>query len=254
MAFNVNNLNLAKFNAASAGTGSFVVSGPVTGYQTPLTAGASNFNYHYRAESADLTQWEIGLGTYTSSTVSMSRSIIINSVGGTSAINFTNAPIVGMGIILTEDIQGTGQILGTTTNDSAATGNVGEYVSATLGSSVAVALTTTATSNLTSLSLTAGDWDVHSNIGFFPGSSATVVDLLRGSIGTSSNAIDATVGREMTYRFVSGTGGIGNPCEFFATTDRFSSSISFTVYLNVNCFFTVNTLSAYGRVWARRAR
>jgi len=251
---NVNNLDLAKFTAVSAGTGSFVVSAAVTGYQTPLTAGASNFSYRYRAESADLTQWEIGTGAYTSSNVTLSRTPLINSVAGTSAINFTLAPQVGMGIILAEDFMGTGQILATATNDSATTGNVGEYVSATLPSSSATALTTTVTATLASMPLGAGDWDVHANLGFTPASSATSIDLLRGSIGTSSNAIDATIGRQMARRYASGLGSLGNLNEFLTTTSRITSSSSFTAYLNVNCFFSVSTLSAYGVIWARRPR
>lgn len=96
--------NVTKFSAVSAGTGSFVVSAAVTGYQTPATASAvTAATYSYRAESADLTQWEIGTGVYTSSNTTLTRSPTINSVAGTSAINFTLAPQVGL-VVLTPDI------------------------------------------------------------------------------------------------------------------------------------------------------
>jgi hypothetical protein len=96
--------NVTKFTAASAGTGSFAVSAAVSGYQTPATATAvSGATYSYRAESADLTQWEVGTGVYTSSNVTLTRSPTINSVGGSSAINFTLAPQVGL-VVLTPDI------------------------------------------------------------------------------------------------------------------------------------------------------
>ncbi len=46
------------FIPASSGTGNFVVSSAVTGYQTPASAGAVNASvYSYRAESSDKTQW-----------------------------------------------------------------------------------------------------------------------------------------------------------------------------------------------------
>lgn len=96
--------NVTKFSAVSAGTGSFVVSAAVTGYQAPVTATAvSGATYSYRAESADLTQWEVGTGVYTSSNTTLTRSPTINSVAGTSAINFTLAPQVGL-VVLTPDI------------------------------------------------------------------------------------------------------------------------------------------------------
>jgi len=96
--------NVTKFTATSTGTGSFVVAAAVTGYQTPATATAvSAATYSYRAESTDLTQWEVGTGVYTSSNVTLTRSPTINSAGGSSAINFTLAPQVGL-VVLTPDI------------------------------------------------------------------------------------------------------------------------------------------------------
>ncbi|VIO73896.1 hypothetical protein [Bradyrhizobium ivorense] len=98
-------LDVCRFTPASGGTGSFVVSSAVGGYQTPATAGAVNgATYAYRAESADLSQWEIGYGTYTVSTTTLARTTILtNSSGNTSAINFTVAPQVAL-LALAEDL------------------------------------------------------------------------------------------------------------------------------------------------------
>lgn len=84
------------FVPTTGGTGNFVVSSAVTGYQTPASAGAVNATvYSYRAESADKTQWEEGFGAYTVSTTTLARSTITaNSSGGTTAINFASAPNV----------------------------------------------------------------------------------------------------------------------------------------------------------------
>ncbi len=58
--------------------------------------------------------------------------------------------------------------LGTTTNDNAANGDVGEYVEASVTSgSGGISLTTGNAKTVTSISLTAGDWDVTSLISFF---------------------------------------------------------------------------------------
>lgn len=89
-------LDACGFIPASSGTGSFVVSSAITGYQTPAGAGAVNAAvYSYRAESADKSQWEEGSGAYTVSTTTLARTTITaNSSGGTSAINFSAAPNV----------------------------------------------------------------------------------------------------------------------------------------------------------------
>lgn len=88
----------SKFQAVSAGTGSFVVSSAVTGYQTPNAAGSqTSATYHYRAENADMSQWEIGLGTYTSSTSTLARTTVLyNYLGTTATVSFTTAPQVGL--------------------------------------------------------------------------------------------------------------------------------------------------------------
>ncbi|MGO4714766.1 hypothetical protein [Bradyrhizobium sp. 2TAF24] len=84
------------FNPTAGGTGSFVVSAALTGYQTPAAGGAVNGAvYAYRAQSLDLTQWEIGFGTYASGTTTLARTTITaNSAGTTAAINFSTAPNV----------------------------------------------------------------------------------------------------------------------------------------------------------------
>lgn len=98
-------LNVCRFTAVSSGTGSFVVSAAVTGYQTPASAGAvDGAVYRYRAESADLSQWEVGYGVYTSGTVTLTRATILsNSSGGASAINFSTVPTVAI-VALAEDL------------------------------------------------------------------------------------------------------------------------------------------------------
>lgn len=84
------------FIPASSGTGDFVVSSAVQGYQTPASAGAVNATvYSYRAESADKSQWEEGFGAYTVSSTTLARTTVTaNSSGGTSKIAFSAAPNV----------------------------------------------------------------------------------------------------------------------------------------------------------------
>lgn len=98
-------LDVCKFTAVSNGTGDFVVSAAITGYQTPAGAGAvTGTVYRYRAESSDLTQWEVGYGAYTVSSVTLARTtVLFNSSGTTAKISFTVAPNVGV-VLLAEDV------------------------------------------------------------------------------------------------------------------------------------------------------
>lgn len=98
-------LNSCRFSATSSGTGDFVVLSAVLGYQTPSAAGALNGRtFSYRAESADLSEWEDGYGVYTSSSTTLARTAVSsNSLGTTSKINFTNAPQVAI-TALTRDL------------------------------------------------------------------------------------------------------------------------------------------------------
>lgn len=87
-------LDAVGFNPASGGTGDFVVSAAATGFQTPASAGAVNGTvYSYRAQSADLSQWEIGYGSYTTGTTTLARTTVTASSTG-SKVSFTSAPTV----------------------------------------------------------------------------------------------------------------------------------------------------------------
>lgn len=98
-------LDVCRFTATAGGTTDWTVSAAVQGYQTPTAAGAVNSRaYKYRAESADLSQWEIGEGTWNSGTSTLSRTtVLFNSSGTTSKITFSAAPQVAV-VALKEDL------------------------------------------------------------------------------------------------------------------------------------------------------
>lgn len=119
------------FNASSGGISDFSIATAVTGYQLPSSAGAQNGQtYHYAAQSADLTQWEVGTGTYSASGPTLARTtILFNSLGTAAHINFNAAPQV-MISALAEDFALT-----------PATGNLTFYVATTGSDSNAGTLT-----------------------------------------------------------------------------------------------------------------
>lgn len=98
-------LDVCRFTPTAGSTTDWTVSAAATGYQTPAGAGAVNGAlYRYRAESADLTQWEVGYGAYTvSGTVLARTTVLFNSAGTTAKINFSAAPTVAI-VALAEDL------------------------------------------------------------------------------------------------------------------------------------------------------
>lgn len=105
-------VDVCRFRATSVGTGDFVVSAPVQGYQTPAVAGAVNGSvYRYRAENFDLSEWEVGYGTYTAGTLTLSRTVLYNHLGTTAAVNFTTRPYVGL-VVLAVDLANADNITG----------------------------------------------------------------------------------------------------------------------------------------------
>src|SRR5215469_14973398 len=78
-----------------------------------------------------------------------------------------------------------GQLPGTATNDNAAAGNVGEFVISTVARGSAVPLSTGTAANMTSVSLTAGDWDCTALM-LFANTAATLTNLQAGINTTSA--------------------------------------------------------------------
>jgi len=146
-----------------------------------------------------------------------------------------------------------GQLPGTTTNDNASAGNIGEFVSATVATGSAVSLTTVTAANLTSISLTAGDWDVWC-AGHFNMASTTTVTLLEMSISTTSATRNTTAGEFFQQGYPNGT-VIGNNAAVTAFTQkRLSLSTTTTVYAVAFSSFGTSTNVVWGGIFARRVR
>lgn len=97
-------VDVVLFNPVAAGTADFVVSAARLGYLTPAAAAAVNgATYSYRAESADLAQWEVGRGVWNAGSDTLTRAVVLyNSLGNTAKINFTLVPQVGLVALATD--------------------------------------------------------------------------------------------------------------------------------------------------------
>jgi hypothetical protein len=84
-------VNRAKMTTATTGTGTITLGSAVDGYQTFAAAGVANADV-VRYVIEDGNAWEIGLGTYTASGTTLSRSLDESSTG--NLLNLTGNAVV----------------------------------------------------------------------------------------------------------------------------------------------------------------
>lgn len=144
----------------------------------------------------------------------------------------------------------TPNIIGTATNNNANAGSVGEYMEAEVLSGAPVTLTTGVTNNITSITLTAGDWDVTGAVVFTP---SAVPTQLFASTNTTSATLPVAPNKgayfgSISTGFTSAQGQIAN-----IGSRRYSVASNTQVFLVANAAFG-GTMTAYGIIHARRRR
>ena len=144
-----------------------------------------------------------------------------------------------------------GQFPGTSTSDNATAGNIGELIESSIASGSAVSMTTATPANITSISLTAGDWDVWGNVWITLNGGTTTTQLI-GAINTTSATLPTAPGAGAYTQLNTGT--VGQPWGWPAGQRRISISGTTTVYLVGQASFSGSTLSMYGYIGARRVR
>jgi hypothetical protein len=73
--------------STTTGTGTFTLAGAVSGFQSFSVIGNANTTYYTIVGGAE---WEVGLGTYTSSGTTLSRdTVLASSAGGTTKVTFS---------------------------------------------------------------------------------------------------------------------------------------------------------------------
>jgi hypothetical protein len=146
-------------------------------------------------------------------------------------------------------------IQGTAAADSAQAGSVGEVITATVATASAISLTSVTSANVTSIALTAGDWDVWGSVAFTL-ASTTTMGYLSAGINTTTGTLPLNNAGVVTRA------GAGTNAVIDVTVDsvltvmpiRINISAGATAYLVARAKFGTATCKAYGTIYARRHR
>lgn len=77
-----------KETTTTTGTGTVTLLGAATGYQSFSVIGNANDTYYCIAGQSS-SEWEVGIGTYTSSGTTLSRTTVLESSNSGSLVNFS---------------------------------------------------------------------------------------------------------------------------------------------------------------------
>lgn len=175
---------------------------------------------------------------------------------------FANPPSAGFGSgtarpVAATTITATGTITPSQTNGIVGTNAVNNAIAGSIGevltnSTTGTAITSGVTVNATSLSLTAGDWDVWGQALFLPVATTIVADIASG-IGTTSAVLPTSP--NTSYLGVTLATGTNGTTTLNPMMVRINVSTTTTVFLTAEATsVTVSTATVNGYIFARRRR
>jgi hypothetical protein len=231
--------------------------GKTLGAVTTSLGSDATGDIYFRNSSGVLTRLPIGTnGQALQVTTGLPAWASLSGAGTVTSVTCFGTAITSSGTCTT-----TGQIPGIASSTPASAGNVGEIISSCVASGSAVSLTAGAPINVTSISLTPGDWTVEGSVSFTT-TSTTSVTLTGAAISGTSNTFPTPPNNTAPF----GGGGLGR--HFFPAAVPTAGSFyleptgevpvtvasATTIFLVAQGSFTVSTLTAFGCIVARRAR
>ena len=222
-------------DATSATTGSIITAGGIS-TQKALWVGTTS-------RHVGATQFDAAI-TYGGVTLS-------NAVTGTGNMVLSASPTL-TGTLTAAAGSFSGQLIGkgTTTNDSAAAGYIGEYIESVIATP-GVSPTSGNPIDVGSISLTAGDWDVS---GLVVTSGSAVLTQVFAWVSATSATLPSPLS-------AGGFAAVNTPTAVATGTGslvtgvaRFSLSGTTTVYLSTRATYTSTTPLTFGVIRARRVR
>jgi hypothetical protein len=145
-----------------------------------------------------------------------------------------------------------GQTLGTTTNDNAGSGYVGEVITTNRTVANAKQITTNSSITLGSVSLTAGDWDCRGTAAHTMSPTTTVTQLSASLVST--DGVLGTQGTDGTTQVVPASAISTTGVDLKLGPARFSIASTTTIFIVDGATFATSQLWAFGSATCRRAR
>jgi hypothetical protein len=138
---------------------------------------------------------------------------------------------------------------GVADGSDAVAGYIGEYIESTIPIASAVALVTNVTKVITSITLTAGDWDVTGTAGFLVAPTTNVL-YVQGEVTTATSFSTIWYSADIYNVVLGGSYGLTLPL----TAKRFNVTTATVVNLLGLGNFTVAGMNGFGGISARRVR
>ena len=235
------NINMA---LGTKGTGTYIFYTTATSNQMQFAYGAASalnaaFNFTGTG-TGNIYTWPTGSGTVTllgntttgsgSIVLATSPTLVTPTLGAATATSLTFSPT-------------TNGIVGTTTNDNASAGYVGEFKSSVIAAASSVTFTSGSITDLTHVSLTAGDWDVWGNLLAL----GTTITQFTGWINSSS-ASPADNSLVSSFSLAVSTNA-ASP----VPSQRISLSTTTNIYIS-GVMTGTGTITVCGGIYARRVR
>lgn len=234
------------------------VSGAATFNSTVTISGAATFNSTVTISGAAVLQSTLnvqGATTLSGNAVAKGTFLVegAQTVSGAATFNST-VTISGAAVFLsTITPSQTSGIVGTTTNNNANAGSVGEMISSVIANASGVSLTNATPANVTSISLTAGDWDVWGNVEIL-GTGQNISEIIAWTSSTSATVPDSSLYNRINMGANGGGNNFTQEIGTSAPFQRFSLASTTTVYLSAQVGSNGGTNKASGGIYARRAR
>lgn len=165
--------------------------------------------------------------------------VLVTSSAGVPSIDTTDFQVLSTGL----------QLKGNNTNTAPPAGFIGEQIRSFVNSGSPVSMSTGIAANITSITLTAGIWDI-SGIITYSAAAGTSVTQSYLSIGTTSATLDGANGDSLMQFTHNAIVNLQNSISLPAF--RVTLSGSTTYYLVGQTTFTISTRTAWGRLSATR--
>jgi len=175
------------------------------------------------------------------------------AANGSTVSGLTTA---NLGVLVTDatgipSISAGGQIPGTTTNNVANVGNVGEHISSTVLIGSAVGASTGSIVTVTSIVLSPGDWDVWGTVWSSQSNTAT---QCAGGITPAASTLPTVPADDVSFAEITTTVPVFSDSVLSLSACIVPTAAPITYYLTARAFFPSGTVAFYGNIHARRRR